>query len=199
MKNITTKDIKPRGRILFNKYRKIIIFISKCFSILPLKFRYKLFERKRYSSGLHGIAIRYILLHSIAKECGDNVLINQGCFILNADKLSIGNNVSIQPMCYIDAVGGISIGNDVSIAHGVSILSSTHNYKERSKPIKDQGLLLSQCIINDDVWIGAKATILCGTTIEKGSVIGAGAVITHSFNKNSVIAGVPAKKIKERI
>ena len=62
-----------------------------------------MFEKKRYSKGIYGIAIRYTLIKSIALKCGDNVLINQGCFILNPDKLSIENNVSIQPMCYIDA------------------------------------------------------------------------------------------------
>lgn len=197
-RNVTIKTA-PRGRDLFNKYRKILIFASDCCSLFPLGFRRKLFERKRYSKGLYGIAVRYILFRSIAERCGDNVLINQGCFILNADKLSVGNNVSIQPMCYIDAAGGISIGNDVSIAHSATILSTSHNYSGSTQPIKDQGMASSPCVIKDNIWIGAKATILCGIIIETGSVVGAGAVVTHNVGANSVIAGVPAKKIKNRI
>ena len=189
----------PRGRDLFYKYRKILMFISDCFSIFPLRSRIKLFESKRYSRGLYGIAVRYILFRSIAEKCGDNVLINQGCFILNVDKLSVGSTVSIQPMCYIDAAGGVSIGNDVSIAHGVTILSTSHNYSGSTVPIKEQGLTKASCVIKDNIWIGAKATVLCGTTIEKGVVIGAGAVVTHNVDSNCVVVGVPAKKIKDRV
>ena len=198
--NTDSKEVlqkSTRGRDKFYRYRSILMLLSYCYSIIPLKTRLKIFERKRYTKGVYGIAIRYILLHSIAKKCGDNVLINQGCFILNADKLCIGNNVSIQPMCYIDAAGGISIGNDVSIAHNVTILSTTHNYKNITIPIKDQGLTRSPTIIKDNIWIGAKATVLCGTIIESGTVVGA--VVTHNAGKNCVIAGVPAIKIKDRI
>ncbi len=199
MENSITVETAPRGRDLFNKYRKILIFASDCCSIFPLGLRCKLFERKRYSKGLYGIAVRYILFRSIAEKCGDNVLINQGCFILHADKLSVGSNVSMQPMCYIDAAGGVSIGNDVSIAHSATILSTSHNYSGSTLPIKDQGMASSPCVIKDNIWIGAKATILCGIIIESGSVVGAGAVVTHNVEANSVIAGVPAKKIKDRI
>ncbi len=191
------KKIK-RGRDVFSKYKFLLSLISKLYSIFPLTLRKKIFEKKRYSKGIYGIAIRYALIKSIAFKCGDNVLINQGCFILNPDKLSIGNNVSIQPMSYIDAAGEIVIGDDVSIAHGVTILSSTHNYFDIELPIKEQGMSYGATEIKSNVWVGAKATILCGVVVETGSIIGTGAVVTRRVKKNTIVAGVPAKIIKER-
>lgn len=52
--------------------------------------------------------------------------------------------------------------------------------------------------IKNNVWVGAKATILCGVVVEIGSIIGAGAVVTRRVKKNTIVAGVPAKIIKER-
>ena len=148
--------------------------------------------------GTLGIALRYALLKSICKYCGDNVSVHEGVYLLEPQNLSIGNNVSIHPMCYIDATGEIEIGNDVSIAHATTIMSSTHKFEDKNIPIKDQGIIKEKVIINDNVWVGAKVTILCGNSIASGSVIGAGAVITHDTKENSVNVGVPAKAIKER-
>ena len=94
------------GRDLFNRVDSIFNIAVKFFCLFPLKTRKRMFNRKRYSKGLYGIAIRYILLKSIALNVGKNVKIDEGCFILNPEKLSIGDNVSINAMCYIECWGG---------------------------------------------------------------------------------------------
>lgn len=187
-----------RGRDKFFKYKKIILFFSKLVNIFPNKIRCKLYEHFRMTKGVKGIVVRYILLKSIAKECGDNVSVHPGVYLLSPENISLGNNVSIHPMCYIDASGEIVIGNDVSIAHGVTIMSTEHNFSSLEIPIKDQGISFRATMINDDVWIGAKATILAGNSIDKGSIIAANSVVTHDVSKYSVIAGVPAREIKLR-
>jgi len=187
-----------RGRDKFNKYKKHIIFLSNFLSVIPLRIRNKLFEHFRMTKGLKGIAIRYALLKSIAIKCGDNISIHPGVYLLNPEKIIIGNNVSIHPMCYIDATGEIIIGNDVSIAHGASIMSTSHEFERKDIPIKDQGLNLSKTMINNNVWIGAKATILSGILIESGSIVAANAVVTKNVPENTVVGGIPAKIIKER-
>jgi acetyltransferase-like isoleucine patch superfamily enzyme len=53
--------------------------------------------------------------------------------------------------------------------------------------------------IEDDVWIGCRATILKGVTIGKGSVVAAGAVVTKSCPHHSLIGGIPAKIIREGV
>lgn len=187
-----------RGRDKFNRYKPIITMLIKICRILPVNIRHRLFIFFRMTKGNVGLLLRYILLKSIANKCGDNVSIQPNVYIFCPHKLSIGDNVSIHPMCYIDATGGIYIGNDVSIAHGSTIMSSTHRYDNLDIPIKDQPVELLSTVIKSDVWVGSKVTILAGIRIESGCVLAAGAVITKNVSKNLVVGGVPAKKIKER-
>lgn len=143
--------------------------------------------------------IRYALLKSIARKCGDNVSIHPDCYIFHLENIAFGNNVSIHPMCYIDGIGGITIGNDVSIAHGATILSSSHQYGDIHIPIKDQGMFYKETIIENNVWIGAKCSILYGTTVAEGSIVAANSLVNKSYQPFSIIGGVPAKTIKSRI
>ena len=74
---------------------------------------------------------------------------------------------------------------------GVIMIMKIHRaYQFRLYPIKEQ-----EVIIEDDVWIGMNAVILPGVTIRKGTIVGAGAVVTKSTGEYEIVAGVPAKKI----
>ncbi|PIC69191.1 galactoside O-acetyltransferase [Sporosarcina sp. P16b] len=150
------------------------------------------------TQGNKGLLIRYVLFKSISEKCGDNVSIHPQVYIFNARELSVGDNVSIHPMCYIDATGRIQIGSDVSIAHGTTIMSTNHQYSDVNLPIKDQPIDLINTQIDDDVWVGAKVTILAGIKVESGSVLAAGAVITKDVSKHTIVGGVPAIEIKNR-
>lgn len=187
-----------RGRDKFQKFQGVISLVVKWYRLFPRKVRYRMLERNRYTRGYIGQVKRYALVKSIAKIVGDNVSIKEGAFLYNIDDLTIGNNVSIWPLVYIDAYGGLSIGNDVSIAHGVSILTFEHQYEDHKIPIKDQEVKSLSVSIGDNVWIGAKATILGGNHIESGSVIGAGTIITKDVPHDSIVVGVPGRKVKDR-
>lgn len=189
---------KVRGRDKFSRFKKQILLLSKVISFLPIKIRSKLLEHYRMTLGTKGFVIRYTLLKSVAKECGDNIAIYSGVYLLNPENLIIGNNVSVHPMCYIDATGEIIIGNDVSIAHGTTILSTTHNFNNLNVTTKDQGICMKKTVISDNVWIGAKATILYGVNIESGAIIGANTVISRDVLSNSVMVGSKAIRIKVR-
>lgn len=112
--------------------------------------------------------------------------------------MEIGNNVAFNQMCFIQGAGGLIIGNGVALAHGVTIETESHQYKNLEIDIADQGLLLKPVYIDDDVWIGAKATILYGNRIKKGAIIGANAVVTKDVEEYAIVAGVPARVIKYR-
>lgn len=187
-----------RGRDKFQKAKLLILAAARFYRLFPLKLRVKLLEHYRGTKGVKGMALRYALLKSIAKQCGDNVSVHPGVYLLHPQGLSLGDNVSIHPMCYLDATGGLTIGSDVSIAHGCSILSTTHTYKDPSLPIKDQPFVSKETVLEENIWLGAKATILCGVTVGSGVVVGANAVVTRDVPANQIVAGVPARRIKER-
>ena len=188
-----------RGQEKFAKARKALVVLAKCYGILPKRTRKWLLEKHRNTQGNLGLAVRYALLKSISPEVGDNVSIHQNVFIFNPQNIKFGNNVSIHPMCYIEGYGGVEIGNDVSIAHGTSVISVNHGYEAADVPIKFQPVVPGRIVIRDNVWIGAKASLLSGVTIGSGSVVGAGAVVTHDVEENSIVGGVPARMIRKRI
>jgi acetyltransferase-like isoleucine patch superfamily enzyme len=115
-----------------------------------------------------------------------------------AGYINIGSDCTIHPFCMIMGEGGIDIGHDVRIATSSIIVSSNHLYHDRNQPIWKQGMSAKGISIGNDVWIGANCTILDGVTISDGAVVAAGAVVTRDVEKYAVVAGVPAKKIKDR-
>jgi len=187
------------GREKFRRARNILIFLERLIKIIPLRVREKLFVHYRGAKGKKGIAIRYILLKTLAKKIGDNVCIQPDVYLLNVSDLEIGCNVSIHPLTYIDAKGGVSIGDNVSIAEGTSIISFDHGYADNNVPMKYQKIIKKPITICNDVWLGAKSTILGDVTIAEGSIVGAGAVVTKSTHAYSIVGGVPAKQIGDRM
>lgn len=151
----------------------------------------------RNISGGVGIVLRYAVLSSIT-SIGKNVTIMENVFLKNPDKFSCGDNLSIHSMCYIDASGNILIGHNVSLAHGVTILSETHDYSDPEIPIKYQPMIYKETILGNNIWVGAKATILSGLSIADGTIIGANTVVTHDTSPNSINVGSPAKLLKYR-
>jgi len=120
------------------------------------------------------------------------------------EKIYIGNgkNIVIGKYCHINEnvfIQGANIGNFVMIAPNVSILNATHNYKNSELPIIMQGEEKNlNPIIEDDVWIGRNAVIMPHIKIGKGSIVGAGAVVTKDIEPYSIVGGVSAKLIKKR-
>jgi acetyltransferase-like isoleucine patch superfamily enzyme len=188
-----------RGRELFRIAAPIINLYRLFLKPVPAGVLKWLLVRLRYSRGYHGLALRYGLLCKLAQKCGANVAVHDCVVLRYPEKLRLGNNVSIHPFCYIDAQGHVEIGDDVSIAHNVSILSFEHDFSDCTIPIKDGPCIPQLVIIEDQVWIGAGVRVLGGIKIGRGSVLGAGAVVTRDIPPMSVAIGVPARVIKSRL
>ncbi len=190
-----------RGRDQFARYKWILTILISIYKCFPLWVRKSALERHRNMRGKLGLGLRYAILKSITESIGDNVAIYPGVYIFHPENIIIGNNVSIHPMSYIECgteSGGVFIGNDVSIAHGTTIMGTTHLFENHESRIKDQGVKNMPVKIEDNVWVGAKVVILCGVTVRTGCIIGASSVVTKSTNTNGIYVGAPAHQIKER-
>lgn len=123
------------------------------------------------------------------------------CFMMqDVQKLKIGDNVLIGKQCNFYAGSGIKIGDDVMIGNNVSIISNDHEFKDRTKPMNQQHLRYEKTpvVIEEDVLIGDKAIILKKIKIGRGSIVGAGAVVTKSVPRYAIVGGNPAKIIGKR-
>ena len=108
----------------------------------------------------------------------------------------IGNNVGMSG-CTISAHKSIIIGDRVLIGSGALIMDSDAHSLDATARRTGAGGETKPVVIEDDVFIGARAIVLKGVTIGKGAVVGAGSVVTKDVPPYSVVAGNPARMIKE--
>lgn len=118
-------------------------------------------------------------------------------------EIIIGENVSIQKDCHIGAIDKIVIGNNVLIASKVYISDHSHGKITKEAlslpPSKRKLYSKGPVIIENNVWLGEGVVVLPNVTIGENSIIGANAVVTKSIPKNSVVAGNPARIIRELV
>ena len=127
---------------------------------------------------------------------GDYSVVESFACINNAvGDVIIGNHTRIG--LHNTIIGPVKIGNNVNLAQGITVTALNHNFSDSNKRIDEQGVSTSPVIIEDDVWIGANAVVLPGVKIGNHCVIAAGAVVTKDVPPHSLVAGVPAKVIKQ--
>lgn len=127
---------------------------------------------------------------------GDYSVVESFACINNAiGDVTIGHHTRIG--LHNTIIGPVSIGNHVNLAQGITVTALNHNFNDSELQIDEQGVSTCPVTIEDDVWIGANAVILPGVSIGTHCVIAAGAVVTKDVPPHSLVAGVPAKIIKE--
>ncbi|MEM7181624.1 MAG: acyltransferase [Spirochaetota bacterium] len=112
--------------------------------------------------------------------------------------IAIRNNVRINRGTTIVAYDTIDIGEKTLIGEFVSIRDANHGIR-KGEWIKDQAHNSKAISIGKGVWIGRGACILAGVTLADGCVIAANSVVTKDVAENTIVGGVPAKVIKERV
>lgn len=149
----------------------------------------------RLISFLPSRTIRYI---AYSKLCGMEIskssTIHMVTEVRAPNKIVIKENSIIGNYCILDGREGLIIGKNVNISSGVYIWTQHHDLNSSNFDIIGE-----QVVIGDFSWVCSKSVILPGVKIGKGAVVASGAVVTKDVEDWSIVAGVPAKKIGDRV
>lgn len=136
----------------------------------------------------------YLKLYT--KECGKIKISGFGRFMCISN-LKIGNNVGINFGAYWVCEGGLEIGDNCRFAKNVTIYTRNHNYNGSQLPY-DSSNIFKPVVIGRNVWIGTNVTILPGTKINDGAIIGAGTVVYGEIPAGAIIGSSGMKQISQR-
>lgn len=137
-------------------------------------------------------------------ELGENTIIMFGAVLhvynfrdLPNSGIKIGKDSLVGEYTVIRGQGGVEIGDRVYTSPFTQIIAVNHVFDDPDRPFVDQGITAEGIHIEDDVWIGSGAIITDGVRVGKGAVVAAGSVVTQDVPPHSVVAGVPAKPIRD--
>ncbi|MBI5210449.1 MAG: acyltransferase [Elusimicrobia bacterium] len=151
----------------------------------------------RHLPGLGGFLLRHLAYKPLFKRIGSIPYIYPGVRFVFMGNISLGRGVLINSNSYIYGRGGLEIGDHVLISPNCSIVAGDHDLS-RGLPMIERPSKAEKIVIQEDSWIGANSVVCGGVTVAKGSVIGAGAVVTRDTEPYSINVGVPARKVGER-
>jgi len=155
------------------------MFISKIFKYVRFFFlAFKLYLWNNIFTYIPFCVLRMTLAKFYLKQVGRDVNFLMGVKFKSPELISIGNNVVVNSGVLLDGRGTLHISDNVENNHVVFSL-----------PVK----------IGCNCWIGSNSQVLPGVELGDNIVVGCGSIVTRSFSKNSIIAGVPAKFIKFRM
>lgn len=147
--------------------------------------------------GRIGRRVRGALAGWMLDECGHAVNIERGAWFGSGKGVRVGDRSDLGLDCLV--IGPLVVGRDVMMGPRCCILASSHDTRSTSVPMNQQGFLPDRVVvIEDDVWIGANVTVLPGRTIGRGSIVGAGAVVTRDVPPYTVVGGNPATVVAQR-
>lgn len=137
---------------------------------------------------------RWLLLHKV-RAVGKGCRFEVGLKVFGGNQVYIGDNVRLVD-AFLNVVGSeIHIGDEVFFGHRVMLLTGSHDYRvfgvDRQRAISGKPIRIGR-----GAWIGSGAIVLGGVDIGEGAVVAAGSVVVHDIASFSVVAGVPARIVK---
>ena len=126
---------------------------------------------------------------------GSDLKVNEMCRLNK--HVSLKNNVNLNGM-EVQGNGKVVIGNNFHSGKDILLITQNHNWKNAKSIPYDDEYILTNIIIEDNVWIGSRVTIIGNTTIGEGSIIQAGSVVVNDIPPLSIAGGHPATVFSKR-
>lgn len=135
------------------------------------------------------------VLQQLLGRIGSNSIIFPPFYCAYGKNIFLGDHVFFNVQCTILDCGLVQIGHHVMVGPCVQIYTPAHHLQAE---LRNQGLEVAQAIvIEDNVWIGGGAILLPGVTVGRNAVVGAGAVVSRDVPPSTVVAGNPARVIRQ--
>lgn len=186
---------------IFRIKRKIETFFQKMMCLFLKKSFCKMDGLLRFPKQIEGA--QYISIEKGACVGQGSILTAWSSFGAQKfnPKIHIGENTRIGEECHISACLEVTIGKNVLTGRRVYISDNNHGDFRREildiPPIERPLAIKGPVVIEDNVWIGEHVCVLTGVTIGRGAIVAANAVVTHDVPPYSLVAGVPAKVVKQ--
>lgn len=137
---------------------------------------------------------KIFLLRTFGASIGNGVVVKPHVNVKYPWFLTIGAYTWIGENVWIDNLAAVTIGSNCCLSQGSYILTGNHDY---SKSTFD--LMVKPVVMEDGAWLGAKAVLCPGVTMNSHSVLAVGSVATSDLEENTIYQGVPAVKVRERV
>lgn len=176
-------------------YSDIFKFVNR--SVLSLFYDSKYLRGKFFDEQRYGFVWAWngVLRSLFLRRRGIVWPISSTCRLASGRNMNVrpsSLNIFQQPGCYFQNYHGkITIGENVWIAQNVGLITENHDPYN-----PDNHLAPKDIIIGDGCWIGMNAVILPGVELGNGTIVGAGAIVTHSFEGHCIVVGNPARLLK---
>lgn len=138
------------------------------------------------------IPFRRIIAKKLFKKCGKGFIANEGCRFNYGNNIEVGDYVTWNHCCYIDSKGGVTFDDYSMITEYSKIF--THGHSEADHRIRSYAPVK----LGKFVKVYTASTLLPGVTLGDYSVVATGAIVTKSVPEKTVVAGIPAKPMRER-
>jgi acetyltransferase-like isoleucine patch superfamily enzyme len=142
---------------------------------------------------LPGHRFRLAVLRAAGVQVGAEVAVERAVRISSLRGVRLGDNCNVNTRTYLDGRGGLELGDLVNVSPGVTFLTASHDVDSPTFEGKSRGVT-----VGSRAWIATNAIIMPGARIGEGAVVSAGAVVHGEVPPYTVVAGNPAKPIRER-
>ncbi len=204
---LTEKSTKKILRMLGGSFGKVKLSENKLWSdYMPRMDEVPYAEHQRYLHFLweaidrvplgididFAIPFRRMIAKRLFRKCGEGFIANEGCRFNFGHLIEVGDNVTWNHCCYIDSKGGVTFGDFSMITEYTKIF--THGHSESDHMVRSY----KPVVIGDYAKIYTACTVLPGVTVGRGGIAATGSIVTKDIPEYTVVAGIPAKIMRER-